>query len=71
MTNKKIYKKISDEKAAKLKGKYLLNGKTLHIIGNCHHTKHIFTNTPIFDTEDDAIASETRYMHYCKLCFKK
>ena len=55
------------------KGKFFLNENrnTLHIIGNCCHTKALEKRAKIFSTEDEAIASETRYMSYCKLCFKK
>lgn len=53
--------------------KYYLNDKTkkLHIIGGCCHAKHIPQNARLFCTEDEAIAAETRFMSYCKICFKK
>lgn len=51
--------------------KYYLNDNTkkLHIIGGCCHTRYIPQNAKLFSTEDEAIAAETRYMSYCKLCF--
>ena len=55
------------------KKKYYLNEnrRTLHIIGKCCHTKHLPPNAKCFETEDEAIRSETRFMSYCKLCFKE
>lgn len=70
MAEKITFTAMSTEEISNLKGKYFLNGSTLHIIGKCHHTKHMCKPAKIFDSEDDAIASETRYMKYCKLCFK-
>lgn len=53
--------------------KYYLNEKTqkLHIIDGCYHAKHIPHNAKCFNTLDEAIATETRYMSYCKNCFKE
>lgn len=53
--------------------KYYLNEKTgkLHIINGCCHAKHIPANAKCFETEDEAISKETRYMSYCKICFKE
>ena len=70
MTKRTVFELRSAEDIAKLKGKYLLNGKTLHIVGGCHYTKSVFKHSPIFETEDEVIASETRYFHHCKFCFK-
>lgn len=55
------------------KKKYYLNENTgrLHIIGKCCHTKHLPPNAKCFATEDEAISSETRFMSYCKKCFKE
>lgn len=46
------------------------NTKKLHIIGGCCHAQHIPQQAKTFYTEDEAIAAETRYMSYCKICFK-
>ena len=55
------------------KKKYYLNEKTgkLHIIGKCCHSKYIPINGKCFETEDEAIRSEMRYMAYCRICFKE
>jgi len=68
-----VVKMMSNTEIEKLKGKYAIRDKrnTLHIIGRCYHTKYLSTKAKIFLSEDEAIASETRYMPYCKLCFKK
>lgn len=73
MEKREVLQQMSADEIEKLKGRYAIRygQKTLHIIGGCWHTKHLCTKSKIFMTEDEAIASETRYMPYCKLCFKK
>ena len=50
---------------------YLNEGRrTLHKIGGCCHSKYILSNAKLFSTEDEAIASETRYKsHKIKIFF--
>lgn len=52
---------------------YYLNTNTgkLHKVGQCYHAKNIPVDATYFTTEDEAISSETRFMAYCKLCFKE
>lgn len=73
MGQREVFKQLSDDELKKFEGKYAIRyrQKTLHIIGRCCHTKHLDNKAKIFMTEDEAIASETRYMSYCGLCFKK
>ena len=67
-----VFKPYTKEQMEKLNGKFYFNEdrKTLHQIGNCHHTKVLFTHQKIYLSEEDAIASEKQYMAYCKKCFK-
>ena len=73
MEKREVLKQLTDDEVKQLEGKYAIRygRNTLHIIGSCWHTKHLDNKAKIFMTEDEAIASETRYMPYCKLCFKK
>lgn len=59
-------------KVAELKGQYYFNNgrNTLHCIGNCCHTKYLYTNAIVFTTLEEAIASEGVHMSCCKICFK-
>ena len=52
--------------------KFYLNENThkLHIVGGCCHSKYIPQDSIVYNTEDEAIAAQTRYMSYCKICFK-
>lgn len=52
--------------------KFYLNKNTnrLHIVGGCCHSRNLPKDAKIFQTEDEAIKENTRYMVYCKLCFK-
>ena len=56
-----------------MKEKFYLNENTgkLHKIGGCCHSKYIPAGGKVYKTEDEAIAAETRYMSYCKICFKE
>lgn len=47
-----------------------LNTRTLHIVGGCYHSSCLPYKIKYYMSEDEAIADETRYMSYCKLCFK-
>lgn len=73
MEKREVLQQMSADEIEKLKGKYAImcGQKTLHIIGSCWHTKYLCIKSKVFMTEDEAIASETRYMPYCKLCLKK
>lgn len=52
--------------------KFYLNENTgkLHIVDGCHHAQYIPKDGKVYNTEDDAISEQTRFMSYCKLCFK-
>ena len=53
--------------------KYFLNvdSGTLHIFNTekCPHSQHIAPEDKTYNTEDEAIAENQRYMRYCKTCF--
>jgi len=63
---------MSESQFKKNIGKLYLNEGTgtLHIVGNCCHAKVLHDNSLIFENVDEALASETRYMRHCKLCFR-
>ena len=53
--------------------KYFLNVDTgtLHIYNTeqCSYSKSISNEDKTYNTEDEAIAENQRYMKYCKTCF--
>ena len=52
--------------------RYILNTKTgtLHKVNGCYHSNVWENIAKHYDTEDEAIADQTRYFRYCKNCFK-
>ncbi len=51
---------------------YLNEGTgTLHIIGGCPHAKTVPSNAKTYETIDEVIAENTRYVRHCKRCFKE
>lgn len=56
-----------------MKKEYCLNARTgtLHKTGMCRYSREGFTEIKYFETEDEAISSETKYMKHCKICFKE
>ena len=55
-----------------MKYKYFVNPNTgtLHKEGGCCHSKSKSNDCKLYQTEDEAIANEKRYMKRCKICFK-
>lgn len=47
-----------------------VNTNTLHIKGGCYHTKGNNPDWKFFETEDEVVSKEKRYIKNCKLCYK-
>lgn len=52
--------------------KYFVNPSgTLHKVGGCCHSQRVPPDSRQYQTEDDAISHEQRYMKYCRICFRE
>lgn len=51
--------------------KYFVTPSTgmLHKVGGCRCSKIVPRESRKYQTEDEAISNEQKYMKYCKLCF--
>ena len=47
------------------------NTGTLHKVGGCCHSDTVPKDSRQYQTEDEAISNEQKYMKHCKLCFRE